>query len=90
LVGDPFETGFESDGCRSIHDAPAIPFVTRCLKNFSAQRAFDAPSGIQENMSAGHFSVASSGKCAPQQSSSFGERTSNYQTREHSGEDGLT
>jgi hypothetical protein len=28
MVGDPFEAGYESDGCRSVHIGPAIPFVT--------------------------------------------------------------
>jgi hypothetical protein len=28
MVDDPFETGSESDGCRSIHNGPAIAFVT--------------------------------------------------------------
>jgi hypothetical protein len=28
MVVDPFETSFESDGCRSLHNGPAIAFVT--------------------------------------------------------------
>jgi hypothetical protein len=51
MVGDPFETGFESDGCRSTHNGPAIAFVTPSPENFLAGRAFDAWSGVQENMS---------------------------------------
>jgi hypothetical protein len=31
-VGLPFETGFESDVCRYLHNGPAIGFVTGDLK----------------------------------------------------------
>jgi hypothetical protein len=57
MVGDPFEIGFERDGCRSIQNGLAIPFVTPRREIFSAQRAFDAPSGVQDNMSVGFVSM---------------------------------
>src|SRR5229473_5082422 len=39
LLVIPLKTGFESDGCRYIHDDPAIAFVTRRLKNFTKLRS---------------------------------------------------
>jgi hypothetical protein len=29
MAGDPFENGFESDGCRYVQDGRATGFVTR-------------------------------------------------------------
>jgi hypothetical protein len=46
LLGDPFETGFESDVCRYLHNGPAIRFVTGGLKNFSAG-AFSIRPGVR-------------------------------------------
>jgi hypothetical protein len=40
MVDDPFETGFESDGCRSIHNGPAIAFVTPPPENFFGAMGF--------------------------------------------------
>jgi hypothetical protein len=44
-VGHPFETGFESDVCRYLHDGPAIGFVTGGSKIFR-QGLFRAISGF--------------------------------------------
>jgi hypothetical protein len=33
-VDHPFEAGFESDGCRYLHNDPAISIVTSSLKLF--------------------------------------------------------
>jgi hypothetical protein len=40
MVGDPFETGFESDGCRCIQNGPAIAFVTPPLEKISVVTGF--------------------------------------------------
>jgi hypothetical protein len=40
MVGDPFETGFESDGCRSIQNGPAIAFVTPRPEKFFGVTGF--------------------------------------------------
>jgi hypothetical protein len=40
MVGDPFETGFESDGCRSTHNGPAIAFVTLSPEKFFGATGF--------------------------------------------------
>jgi hypothetical protein len=45
-VGHPFETGFESDVCRYLHNGPAMVFVTAGLKNFQ-QRAFSNRPGVR-------------------------------------------
>jgi hypothetical protein len=45
IAGSSFETGFESDVCRYLHDDPAIRFVTAGLKNFSATGFFDPSRG---------------------------------------------
>jgi hypothetical protein len=44
---DPFETGFESDVCRYLHDGPAIRFVTAGLKIFSPG-AFSSRLGVRK------------------------------------------
>jgi hypothetical protein len=40
MVVDPFETSFESDGCRSIHNGPAIAFVTPPPEKFFCLTGF--------------------------------------------------
>jgi hypothetical protein len=40
MVGDPFETGFERDGCRSIQNGLAIPFVTPRREKFFCATGF--------------------------------------------------
>jgi hypothetical protein len=44
-VGHPFETGFESDVCRSTHNGLAIAFVTAAMKKFR-QGLFRTASGF--------------------------------------------
>jgi len=74
MVGDPFENGFESDGCRYVQDGRTIGFVTGCLKIFP-RRAFEASLGLRMNAGLNALfrllSVESFDKCAPQQDRRF-------------------
>jgi hypothetical protein len=51
LVGRPFETGFESDGCRYLHNDPAISIVT-AAQNFFAHIGHLKRSWVQDDPAA--------------------------------------